>query len=112
RGRGVVSGAGRAGGPAAPPLCGGWRGWPAEPGWPGVRPRRSRGSGIEVLHQLVEEARNEADGADRLGIGHARGAEDADDANGPAGLAVWGEDERDVAHLLGRVLGANEDLDD
>src|SRR5215212_252992 len=75
------------------------------------RPRRLRGSGIDVVHQLVHEGRDEANRPDRLGIRHAGRSEDADDADRPAGLAVWREDERYVAHLLGTVLGADENLD-
>src|SRR5690349_17354402 len=78
---------------------------------PIVRSRGSLGSRIDVLHQFVHEGGYEADGSDRLRVGHPGGAEDADDADRPAGLPVRGEDERDVAHLLGRVLRADEDLD-
>src|SRR5436190_20831522 len=71
----------------------------------------SRGSGIDVVHQLVEEGGDEADRADRLWIRHACGTQNADHADRAAGLAVRGEDQRHVTHLLGRVLGADEDLD-
>src|SRR4029078_7340341 len=67
-----------------------------------------RGSCLDIGDELVHQARDEADGADRLAVGHPRRPEYADDANGPAGLAVRGEDERDVAHLLGAGLGAAE----
>src|SRR5258706_8312027 len=87
-----------------PPGCG-WRGPPSG------RPRMSRGSGIDVLHQFVHEGGDEPDGADRLGIGHPGWAEDANDPDRPTGLTIRGEDERDVAHLLRRVLGADADLD-
>src|SRR5688572_24731814 len=83
--------------------------WDAR-GPPSGRPRKSRGSGIDVLHQFVHEGGDEADRADRLGIGHPGRPEDSDDADRATRLTVWSEDERDVAHLLGRVLGADEDL--
>ena len=67
--------------------------------------------GIQVVHQLVHEAGHEADRADRLGVAHAGRPEHADDADGAAGPAVRGEDERHVVHLLARVLGADEDVD-
>src|SRR6476620_5602999 len=67
------------------------------------------GSCLDVGDELVHQARDEADGADRLAVGHSRRPEH--DADGPAGLAVRGEDERDVAHLLGAVLGADERRD-
>src|SRR5262245_919761 len=69
------------------------------------------GSCLDVGDQLVHEALDEADGADRLAVAHARRAQDADDADRPARLTVRSEDERDVAHLVGAVLGADERLD-
>src|SRR5215212_2435321 len=85
-----------------PPL-----GWTRRPSL--GRPRRLRGSGIDVVHQLIHEGRDEADRPDRLWIGHPGGPQDADDADRPARLAVRREDEGHVTHLLGTVLGADED---
>src|SRR5262245_14721830 len=93
------------GAPGAP----GDAGLPLEPGTGGRR--KARGSGMEMLHQLIEKGGDEPDGADRLGIGHARRAEDAHHADGVAGLSVRGEDQGHVTHLFGCILRPDEDID-
>ena len=64
-----------------------------------------------MVHQLVHETGHEADRADRLGVRHAGRAEHADDADRPARASIRREDQRDVAHVEGLVLVADEHLD-
>ncbi len=61
-----------------------------------------------MVDEVVHEARDEADGPDRLRVAEARGTEDADDAHGGAGPSVWRQHEGDVRHLLGVVLATDE----
>src|SRR5919106_602086 len=72
---------------------------------------RAWGSCVQVVDQLVHQARHEADRADRLGVRHPGRPEGADDADRPARTAVRGKDERDLAHLDRLVLVADEDAD-
>lgn len=66
---------------------------------------------MQLLHEFVHQAAHVADRADRLRVRHPRRAEDADDTESVAALAVRGEYERNIAHLRGLVLCADDHLD-
>src|SRR5262249_893574 len=78
---------------------------------PPTRMRRRRGSCIEVVHQFIQQAGDEAHGPDRVAIGHPGRPKYADHAHGAAGLAVRREHEGNLAHLDRPVLLADEDVD-
>ena len=79
------------------------RGW-----WRGAGPRRR---GQAYRWSISSFMRPDTKRTVPMAWGYAMrvGPEHADHADAAARPAVRGEDERDVAHLLGRVLGADED---
>ena len=61
--------------------------------------------------RLLIEARHEADGGDGAAVGHAHGANDAEDAGALVGLAVAREHQADVGEVVVGAFAADDDLD-
>jgi len=64
-----------------------------------------------MLHKFVHQPRDELDRGNCLGIGHSRGPQHSDDADGVPNATVRRQHERDILHLERAVLVADEDLD-
>src|SRR5215218_4097097 len=66
---------------------------------------------VELIYELVHESAHVANGPDCVRVRHPRWPKDPHDADRAVCLAICGQDQRYVTHLIRTVFGANQDLD-